>query len=497
MPDNKKKNNTAGRAEPSRDNIYRSYNYVDTKETVAYLLNDVSNAFNIGHDNQYIWNVVRIDFGLNAIVGIFTGAWDIMNDAVISAIVDNTRTRIGKFRPYLLFLQIPLSLFGLLYWFIPYLFPNTAGTYLPKLIFYYSFNMIRETAGTFTSVAKAGYMSTITPNPNERVRLITLAELLSGYMGEDVPRMLFGFLLDLVTKKKLKLELRALFMIMGTATSLVSCAFTVFFFAVSDERVPQSLEHPDLKEGFRAIFSNYPMLLICLSRFLEGFSVGTGEDDYWLNMFSGQHMVETLRTAVSAVSAPVGSASYALVAPLRKRFSSKTLWVAADLYDDALRFGFFFFGLYKKNYKHIGPMLTYFGFRELFNKLLFGVNKVINADLFNEAMDYCEWKNGYRMEATAGVARDLVVKIQGTLMNSVNSIVMKRISYNQSLELGSQSDRTKFWLFALCSVVPVVSGALGIIPKMLWPISKAARARMYRELAERRSKMVSEYLESD
>ncbi len=208
-------------------------------------------------------------------------------------------------------------------------------------------------------------------------------------------------------------------------------------------------------------------------------------------------MVETLRTAVSAVSAPVGSASYALVAPLRKRFSSKTLWVAADLYDDALRFGFFFFGLYKKNYKHIGPMLTYFGFRELFNKLLFGVNKVINADLFNEAMDYCEWKNGYRMEATAGVARDLVVKIQGTLMNSVNSIVMKRIGYNQSLELGSQSDRTKFWLFALCSVVPVVSGALGIIPKMLWPISKAARARMYRELAERRSKMVSEYLESD
>ena len=31
-----------------KDNIYRSYNYVGTKETIAYLFNDWSNAFNIG-----------------------------------------------------------------------------------------------------------------------------------------------------------------------------------------------------------------------------------------------------------------------------------------------------------------------------------------------------------------------------------------------------------------------------------------------------------------
>ena len=496
MPDITQKQKTAEAAKTA-DNIYRSYNYVGTKETVAYLLNDVSNAFNIGHESQYIWNVVRIDFGLHAVVSLFTGAWDIVNDTIISAVVDNTRTRIGKFRPYLLLMQIPISVFGLLYWFIPYIFPNAAGTYLPKLIFYYAFSVVRETAGTFTSVARAGYMSTITPNPNERVRLITLAELLSGYMGEDVPRMLFGFLFDLVTKDKLKTDLRTLFMTMGVSTSLISCAFTFFYFTVSRERVPQSLEHPSMKEGFKAIFSNYPVLLICLSRFLEGFSVSTGEDNYWINVFSGQEMIETLKTAVSAISAPVGSVSYSFVAPLRKRFSSKALWVGADLYDDMLRFGFFFFGLYKKNYKNIKPMMVYFGFRELMSKLLFGVNKVINADLLNEAMDYCEWKNGYRMEATTGVAKDLVIKIQGTIMNSVNSVVMKKIGYDQSLKIGRQNERTKFWLFALCSAVPVLSGALGVIPKLLWPITKKTREQMYAELAEHRNNMVSEYLEKE
>ncbi|MBQ6019783.1 MAG: MFS transporter, partial [Clostridia bacterium] len=176
--------------------------------------------------------------------------------------------------------------------------------------------------------------------------------------------------------------------------------------------------------------------------------------------------------------------------------SSKALWVGADLYDDLLRFGFFFFGLYKKNYLNVKPMLFYYGFRELMSKLLFGVNKVINADLLNEAMDYCEWKNGYRMEATTGVAKDLVIKIQGTVMNSVNSLVMKKIGYDQSLKIGKQSERTKFWLFALCSVVPVVSGALGVVPKLLWPITKKTREQMYRELAEHRSRMIRDNLEN-
>ena len=102
------------------NNIYRSFNYIGTKETISYLFNDWSNTFNInGYGQRFIWDVVKIDFNIAAIVGIFTGAWDIINDTFISAIVDNTRTRIGKFRPYLVGFQIPMTLIGLLYWFIP------------------------------------------------------------------------------------------------------------------------------------------------------------------------------------------------------------------------------------------------------------------------------------------------------------------------------------------------------------------------------------------
>ncbi len=480
-----------------KDNIYRSYNYVGTKETIAYLFNDFSNAFNIGGWNtRYKWDVVKIDFGVEAIVNIFTGVWDVINDVLIGGLVDNTRTRIGKFRPYLVMMQIPLSLIGLLYWFIPYFFPNTAGTYVPKLVFYFIFNVVTETAGTFTNLARGGYMSTITPNPNERVRLITLAELLTGYMGEDMPAYVMGFLYDMVSTGRWAIKMRSIFMGMGVGCAVISSAFTFWFFLQSKERVPQTVDKPNIKEGMKAVLTNYPVLLMCLSDFLGGFGVGTDEANYWIDVHGNTHMINTLKALVSGISGPVGSISYAFVAPLRKRFSSRFIWVGSDFYGDMVTLGFFAFGMYKKNYLKVWPMLIAYGFREFLSKLLFGVNKVINADLWNQAMDFCEWKNGCRMEATTGVAKSLVLKLQGVVKGSVFNLMMKKIGYVQGLKIGTQTEKTKRWEFILCAIMPTITGALGIVPKLFWPITKKKRAQMYYELSERRNRMVSDYVDS-
>lgn len=469
-------------------NVYENFNYVGVKESAAYVLNDVSNTFNIsGFQERYIWDVVKIDFTVSAVVNIFTSAWDIVNDILLGTLVDSTRTRLGKFRPYLLGLQIPLTLLGAIYWFIPYIFPGTSGTYIPKLIFYFAFSVIQETASTAMGLARGGYMSTTTPNPNERVRLITLAELLSGYLGEDMPRYIFGVLYDLIINEKVKIKLPAAFMSFGVGCSVISSGLTLYYFFNSKERVPQSLERPNIKEGLKAIVTNYPVLLMCLSDFLGGFSVGSGENNYFIDVF-GSYSLITLANIPSSFN---GSISYGFIPFLRRKFSSKALWVGADIYGDMLSFGYFLFGMINKNYTKMIPMVVAVGVREWFYKWAFGVNKVINNDLWNEAMDYCEWKNGYRMEATTSVAKSLVLKIQSSFMSSVRNIILKKIGYVQGIKIGTQSDKTKFWLFALCSAVPTITGALGIIPKFLWPLTKEKRAQMYHDLAERRKELVT------
>ena len=500
MEDNKKTAGAVTQRVPENadaDNVqyYKGHNYVGVKETVSYLFNDWSNTFNIGSFNErYIWDVVHIDFTISAVVNLVTAAWDIINDTFISVIVDNTRTRIGKFRPYLVGLQIPMTIIGMFYWLLPLFFPNTSGTFIPKLIYYYVFNVISETAGTFTGVAKSGYMSTITPNPDERVRLITLAELLTGYMGEDMPRYIMGVLIDLVNNKAVKWKMSSLYMTMGIGTALVSSVFTFWFFLQSKERVPQSIERPSIKAGLKAIFSNYPVLLMCMSDFLGNFAVSKSETNYFMDVF-GNYSLITLYNLPSAIN---GSISYAFVAPLRKRFSSKSLWIFSDIYGDVLSLGVFLFGISKKRSMlfKVVPMCIAFGLKEWFGKWIWGVTKVINADLWNEAMDYCEWKNGYRMEATTGVAKGLILKIQGALLGSVTNLIMKKIGYVQGLEIGTQNDSTKFWEFALCTAVPTITGALGIIPKFLWPISRDKRRQMYDDLAATRQMNVMGYVNS-
>ncbi len=491
MAETKEKN----KAENSNVSYYKGRNYVGVKETASYLFNDWSNSFNINSfSERYIWDVVNIDFTVNAVMNLATTAWDIVNDTFISVIVDSTRTRIGKFRPYLVGMQLPLTIMGIFTWLLPLFFPGTSGTYLPKLIYYYFFLIINETAGTFTSVAKSGYMSTITPNPAERIRLITLAELLTGFMGEDLPRYIMGVLIDLVNNKVVSWKLSSVFMVMGGGTALISSLCTFWFFMQSKERVPQSLEKPSIKEGMKAIFSNYPVLLMCLSEFLGNFSISKSETNYFIDVLGSYSLI----TILNIPSSLNGTISYTLVEPLRKRFSSKSLWIFNDIYNSALSIGVFLFGMTKKKkmfYQTI-PMCIAFGMKEWFAKWSWGISKVITADLWNEAMDYCEWKSGYRMEATTGVAKGLILKLQSALLGSVTSIIMKKIGYVQGLEIGTQNDRTKFWEFALCTIIPTLTGILRIVPKFLWPISRQRRELMYEELAARRQENVMGYTES-
>ncbi len=466
----------------SEFNVYNR-RYVGNKETIAYLLNDFSNAFHINsYTDRFIWDVVKIDFKTNALVSLFTGAWDIINDPIIATIVDKTRTRWGKFRPYLVAFQIPMTLLGALYWFIPFFFPGSSGTFLPKLIYYFAFNVVNETAGTFTSIAKAGYMTTITPHPNDRARLITMAELLTGYMGEDMPNYIMGVLIDLINNNILKWKLQNVFLAMGLGTSIISSAFTLYFFLVSRERVMQSVEAPSVKQGLKAVINNYPVLLITLSDFLGGFSVGSSSTNYFIDVLGSA----TLQTIINLPSGLNGSISYAFVKPIRERFSTKAIWVFEDLYTRFWIILLFIIGSVKKNYKKRLLMCILFGVQAWFDKWAFGIRKVVKAELYNEAMDYCEWKNGYRVEATIGVARNLIAKIQNIVMNSAKSLILSAIGYEQGIAIGTQSDKTKWWLFALCTGVPQLTGILAVIPKFLYPLSGNLRNQMYSELMQRR-----------
>ncbi len=389
-------------------------------------------------------------------------------------------------------MKIPLTLFGMLFWLTPVFFPNTATDYLPKLVYYFAFNIINETATTFMNISKTGLLSTITPNPEERVRLISQANLFSRFLGEQMPEWIMGIFIDLINTNVVKWKLRNLFIGMGAATAVLSSAMTFWFYMVSRERVMQSVEKPSIMQGFKAIFNNKPLLIITLSDFFSGFSIGQSRSDYYIDVLGSA----SLQTIVGIPAYPLLNLSYLWVAPLRRRFTSKTLWVAEDLWTDICWIVVFGVGSINKNFMSRKFMIPTMMIEEFVEMFVYGVRHTIPEELRNEAMDYCEWKNGYRVEAMTGVAKDLVTKIQGVIMNSVKNFILSQIGYVQGQKIGTQSDSAKWWLFALGTGIPIITSSLGIIPKLFYPIDNKTRDRMYAELAQRR-KAIAEQMDED
>ena len=465
--------------------LLKNRRFVGIKETVAYVLEDTAASLNINDfKDRYIYDVVKIDFSYLAIQNIVATVWDTFNDTFIGVIVEKTRTRWGKFKPYLLLGQFPLTILGLWYWLIPFIFPDTPESYLPKWIFYFAMSIITETANTFTSIARAGYGSTLTPEPLDRSRLIATANLMSHFV-EDVPKQIFGIIYDLVINDKIKIKLPKLFASFGVSFAILGAFFCLYFFIVSRERVAQTIKKPSVIQGLKAIVTNKPMFIQVLSSFLGGFSVGTSRTNFYIDVIGSI----TWKTIVGIPAFPVKFISYSFVEPLRKRFSTKALWIFEDAWTDMLWLTVFGIGSINNNFQKKHIILPMMGIEEIFEMCIYGLRRVIPAEISNESMDYCEWKNGYRAEAMIGVAQSTISKLQQAVMGSINSIAMKKVGYVQGLKVGTQSDKTKWWIFALGTGIPIITSALDIIPKLFYPISAEKREIMYAELRERRSKV--------
>ena len=464
--------------------VHKDRRYVGTRETVAYIMYDASLSLNINkYEDRFLWDVIKIDFDLLAIQNAIAGVWDVVNDLVIAMIVEKTRTRWGKFRPYMLFLQIPLTILGLWKWLLPAIFPGTSGTYLPKWILYFIMSVISETATTFTGIAATGLMGTITPHPLERTRLISQAQFCSA-LFENGPVLIFGLLYDLVINNKVSWNLYHLFAGFGIPLALLSAAFAMFFFIVSRERVAQSIETPSILMGLKAIINNKPMLILFLSEFLCKFGIGTGMGTYYIDVLGAS----SYQTLVGIPASPVSYISYSFVTPLRRKFSTKALWLFFDLWVDGWWLATFLIGAFNGNFKKKKVMLPFLAVQEVFRMMVYGPSKVIYEEIRNEAMDYCEWKNGYRVEAVTGVAKELVLKLMNVVNRTVTNIIMKRIGYIQG-NIGNQSERTKWWIFAMATLISTIPGLISNIPKAFYPLNQKKRDAMYADLVIRRKEM--------
>jgi len=376
-----------------------------------------------------------------------------------------------------------------MYWMLPLFFPNRSAMDVTKFAVYFTLAILRETAGTFSGIAQTGILATITPDPIDRTRLITISNVLGSVLGDKLPELIMTLLIDAINYGKIKIKMQSAYVFMGTSTALVGGALALYFSFITRERVMQSIERPSILGGIKSILNNKPILLMTLSDFLSSFSISSGISNYYIDVLG----TASISLIVGIPGVFISTPSFAWVPWFRKHFSTKVLWLLGSYTGDFLMMLVFFFGSIggKKNglYKRKGPMIGAIMLQESLFMLVWGIRKVIPVEMYNEAMDYCEWKNGYRTEGMTSVARGLASKLVAVAGSALQSVLMKSFGYVQGAGYLKQSDSTKYFLFAMSTVIPFLTGSLGIVPKLFYDLAGKKRDDMYLDLFERRAQV--------
>ncbi|MBQ7838756.1 MAG: MFS transporter [Clostridia bacterium] len=483
--------------------------YVGSKETFAYILDDIAQSFNIGkYDDVFKMNILKIDLVLLSITNAVIGVWDIINDLFLASIVDRTRTRWGKFKPWLVIYAIPGVFLTVLFWALPvFMGTDGIGSNIPKFSIFLLLQIFQNLAGSLISIVRQGMTSTITPNIIDRTRLITSANLLSGFV-EKAPEILMGLLIDLYINSPANDILQTtnpemyqsgynrMFVLGGVITAVVSGLFALFYAFVAKERVMQTIDKPSIFSGVKSVITNKPLLLITLSEFLGAFSLNSGTNLYYIEVLN----LASMATIVGIPGAVVSPISYSYVPWARSKFSTKALWIAGSHVDSVLMLGVYAAGKFikvggKPGYESLAVMIPSFMLRETIWMFFWGIRKVIPEEMRNEAIDYGEWKNGFRSEGMTGVAKGLVTKMVHTVKNFAQPLLFKAFGYDNTKNQGAQTAEARYALFFMCTLLPVVTGALSIIPQLFYDLQGEKRDRMYMELRERRKAIAAEVKE--
>lgn len=478
---------------------------ISRKETLGYMFFDGSRGFNIdGHKDLFNDSILKISFPLQSLYNIIGGIWDIVDDFIVSAVIERTRTRWGKFIPYIFAGGIPYAIVATIYWLLPVIFSQAQVNdfnNIPKFVTFTLLNMAIEMLGNFREVGIGGYISTITPYPSDRRRLLAISSYFS-IIYSRLPDLLVEFLLDFIKNGLIKsttssdVLIKKSLMIVGPVTTILSGIIVLWYTKIAKERVHQRVDKQKISESLRIVFTNKPVLMFMLSNALGSFGTGLTTNDYYrqvLNMTT----FETFAGIPSFFFEPLGFAKYNQLA---SKFSTKSLYMISQVFAKTFYIPLFFYGIgfkTKKDGKYFFqgriPMLPVTALWEIIYACFWGVKSISGTEIGNECNDYIEWKCGYRNEATLAAASSLMCKIPARINGILQPLYKKWIHYDQTAytEGREQPLGAQKWIFAMATIIPAFLVLSSMIPMFWYKVDKNTRDRMYRELNERRTMMAN------
>ena len=457
--------------------------------------------------------------------------WDAINDPMMGTIVDKTKTKWGKCRPYLIIFPGIIGVVTILT-FLNGNYANATTTAQKVLIVAWAGISYVAWGMCFTvcDIPLWGITSLMTEDENDRGKILGLARMVAGVGGIGVLVVQIAQALSGVFNG----NMQKAFIVTVIIMTVIASVLFEFAGVCTRERVEKSERTYTFKENFQIMLRNKPFRQILISGILRSpiqllMIVAMTLVTYYYANGNIMNILNTDPTGkITGINIKVliglGSVAAGLfigkfvamgITPvLIKKIEKKTLY---NFYSLA---GAIPFALIFVFYKVSGGDLTTVGWSivigvcMLFASASFGGINVLQSIMIADCVDYEEYHNGVRTDGVFFSGQSFITKLSAGLATIISSVVYSIVGYsganvdklNKAIEKGASfitydggSGVGKYAaaMFFLISIPPAIGMALSALPTLKYAMSDKEHAKILDELISRRNNKDAVEAETD
>ncbi|MBR3975034.1 MAG: MFS transporter [Clostridia bacterium] len=433
-----------------------------------------------GFDADTMSNVISIVFLVAGIVGAVC-------ELVIGYLVDNTRTKFGKVKPWVGFGVIPLAVISMLV----FVAPNTNNQTLAIIWMFLVYSAYTMFCCAVESPANC-FGSLCSPEPSERSTAISIASFLRsiGQSGGMVVVLVVGLLMKafMGQQQYKNAEGQGLDLVISTAVcALGLILFVMIFFVNNKERVPFTQEKVSLKDAVKVVFTNKNLLMVSLTK-LCGFGRGVyGTVSLYIAIYLlGSKDLKLALLLPMGIGTAVGTL---LVNIVLKKFSTKQTFILFSLYG-ASSLAILF--LVSRGVGFNDGLIIPFLILNFFCGLQHGNTNVTPNIMIADCVDEIEYKTGKRQEGLAYAGYGLFSKVASAFTKALGPWLLYTwsgylVSTDANVAYATQTDGTLNKLLMIYTIIPAAFVVLQAVPVLFYDMVGTKKENITKALIERRA----------
>lgn len=373
---------------------------------------------------------------------------DACTDVIMGIVVDRTRTKWGKCRPYFLFGAIPLALFAV----ITFLMPDFNSDTKAIVYAFVTFNLV-STGYTIVNTPLSAILPSLTDDKHERNILVTFRMIMAAIGSFCVTT----FATPLINN-------------FGGNSSPYSYAITIgifsviavvlFFFAFSNTRESVksiNSQKVTFRQGIKAVNGQYILFIFIMFVFMLGFAIKQAGVVYYYTYVAENVAVIPIQAAVTSISM---IASQSCLPMFSKKFGKKNCMyiMCAIAFIGNL---FFIFSNNNTVMLLMGTAIVWYALG-----FLMGMRFSLLADV----VDYCEMKSGIQAAGILSSLDSFVAKLTFGLNVTLFTFLMNLGGYVPNQK---QTDYAKMCINFGFIGIPVICLVATVILLLFFRVEKA------------------------